>query len=414
MNILGKLCAAVFALGLASSAMAAVTLHDVEIVVKKDKDYVKGEALMRDLVASDTGNARYHYIFAQILDKNGKHDEALREFNTMKQLDPSYSFEKDPSHVAVFGDKLANETAHSAVRSPAPTPVAPPPAMRAETHSMPPPPAVPSAPQKSGHMLLWVVLIMIVVCVGGWFMFRRNADKDRVEEEARTKTLRQDQLKQANSLLESVKPLRLDMRMASPPNTALLAELDDAEKQLIDLIERLSKNPVSQREIDVQSDNLTRLRRKFEGKADPAPSPAPAPEPEPQGNTVYQGNSGTGFGMPQQVNNGMNTVYQPAGYQPGYQPGYPMQQPVIVEQESGLGAVGGLIAGVALGEMLSGGHRDREVIREIHEVREVHEVPVYEDRPSRSDSSSDIDFGDSNSSSSSSSNDVDFDDSNDN
>jgi hypothetical protein len=333
----------------------------------------------------------------------------------MKRLDPSYSFEKEPSKVQLFGDKLANESARSAPAPVAPAAVpAPAYAPRAETHVAPPP--APEVPHKSGHTLLWVVLGLVILGIGGWFLFSRTSAKDKQEDEARVKALRQDQLKQANSLFESVKPLRLDMRMASPPNAALLSELDDAEKSLIDLIERLSKAPVSQREVDAQSDKLASLRRRFEGKADPAPQAEPANDNSQQ--TVYQGSTqSNGFGMPQQVNAGMggNTVYQPAGYpQQGYpQQGYPQQgypqmmpQPMYVEQESGLGTVGGLIAGVALGEMMAGGHHDREII---HEVRE---VPVYEDRPSggsrRDDSSSDIDFGNDNSSNGSSGGDVDF------
>ena len=415
MKLLGKLCAATLALSLAGTAFAAATLHDVETAVKVNHDYAKGEKLMREVVASDPNNARYHYIFAQILDKDGKHDEAVREFNQMKQLDPSYSFEKDPSRVQVFGDKLANESARSAPAPVAPA-AAPPIAQRSETHIVPPAPA-PEAPHKSGHTMLWAVLILIVVGIGGWFLFRRTAQKDQQEDEARVKALRQSQLKQANDLLESVKPLRLDMRMASPPNTALLGELDEAEKSLIDLIERLSKAPVSQREIDTQSDKLASLRRRFEGKADPAPQ---APEPAQESNqpSVYQGGQGNSFGMPQQVNTGMSagasTVYQPTGYpQQAYpQQGYPqmVQQPMYVEQDNGIGAVGGLIAGVALGEMMAGHHHDREIVREVHEVHEVREVPVYEE-PRRQDSSSDIDFGDDNSGSSSGG-DVDFSDDN--
>jgi len=416
MKLSGKLCAALLALSCAGTALAAATLHDVEIAVKTNHDYAKGERLMRDVVAGDPNNARYHYIFAQILDKDGKHDQAVSEFNEMKRLDPGYSFEKEPSKVQLFGDKLANESARMA---PAPVAPAAPPAPaytpRAETHVAPPAPA-PDVPHKSGHTLLWVVLGLVILGIGGWFLFSRTSAKDKQEDEARVKALRQDQLKQANSLLESVKPLRLDMRMASPPNAALLSELDDAEKSLIDLIERLSKAPVSQREVDAQSDKLASLRRRFEGKADPAPQSQPAYDNQQQ--SVYQGSGqSNGFGMPQQVNAGMNTgantVYQPAGYpQQGYpQQGYPqmMPQPMYVEQPgSGLGTVGGLIAGVALGEMMAGGHHDREIIREVHEVRE---VPVYEDRPSggsRRDDSSDIDFGDDNSSGSSSGGDVDF------
>lgn len=399
MTFLGKLCAASLALtaalSFASTALAAATLHDVEIAVKVNHDEVQGEKLMREVVAGDPGNARYRYIFAQILDKNGKHDDALREFNQMKQLDPGYSFEKDPSRVQIFGDKLANETGHAAPIPASRASAAP--QVQAQTH-VAPPPAAPDVPHKSGHTALWIVLALIVLGVGGWFLFRRTAEKDKQEDEARVKALRQEQLKEANALLESVKPLRLDMRMASPPPAALLAELDDAEKALIGLIERLSQAPVSQHEVDMQSDKLAQLRRRFEGKADPEPAAVPEPVQNSAPQTVYQGGGGNGFGLPQQVNTGMNmggpvmsggTVYQPAGYA---QP-YPamVQQPMYVEQGSGAGVVGGLIAGAVIGEVLAGGHHEREVIREIHEVRE---VPVYE-QP-RQDSSDGIDFGDDN------------------
>ena len=412
MKPLLKLCAALLALSLAGTAYSAATMRDVETAVKVNHDTVKGERLMREVLAGDPGNARYHYILAQILRDNGKLDEAVHEFNEMKRLDPSYSFDKNPSKVQVFGDKLANESARVAPRPATPSATAAPVPMtmsRADTHVAPPAPA-PEPPHKSGHTMLWVILGLVVLGIGGWFLFRRTAGKDKQEDEARTKALRQDQLKQANSLLESVKPLRLDMRMASPPNTTLLGELDDAEKALIGLIERLSQAPVSQREIDVQSDKLASLRRRFEGKAEPAPAEPIAETPQQQ-QTVYQGSQGN-FGMPQQVNTGMpvaepGMVYQPAGYpQQAYPQGYPqvVQQPMYVEQNNGLGAVGGLIAGVALGEMMSGGHHhDREII---HEVRE---VPVYEERPqSRRDDSSDIDFADDGSSSDSSGGDVDF------
>jgi hypothetical protein len=392
MKTSGKLLAAALALSLANFAFAAATLKDVETAVKVNHDYIQGESLMREVVANNQGNARDHYVLSQILDHNGKHVEAEREFAEVKRLDPSFSFEKNPSRVAAFGNKLANED----MRAPAYVPAAPPapPAPRAETHYVAPPPVVPPAPHQSGHTLLWVVLILGVVGVAAFFFFRRTQEKDRQEDEERMKGVRQDQLKQANAMLESVKPLRLDMRMASPPDTALLAELDDVEKQLIDLIERLAKAPVARDEIEQQSANLARLRRRLEGKADPAPAapitPAtPVTTTDATTQTVYQG--GQFAGGPQPMNMGGNTVYQS---------GYPqvVQQPIYVEQNSGLGGVGTLLAGMAVGSMLSGNH-DREVIREIHEVREV-PAPDYEERNrTRESRSDDIDFGDDNGSS---------------
>jgi len=156
----------------------------------------------------------------------------------------------------------------------------------------------------------------------------------------------------------------------------------------------LAKAPVARDEIEQQSANLARLRRRLEGKADPAPAapitPAtPVTTTDATTQTVYQG--GQFAGGPQPMNMGGNTVYQS---------GYPqvVQQPIYVEQNSGLGGVGTLLAGMAVGSMLSGNH-DREVIREIHEVREV-PAPDYEERNrTRESRSDDIDFGDDNGSS---------------
>ena len=164
---------------------------------------------------------------------------------------------------------------------------------------------------------------------------------------------------------------------------------------MIDLIERLGKAPVARDEIEQQSANLARLRRRLEGKADPVPAAptapisaiAPANSANPAAQTVYQG--GQFAGGPQPMTMGGNPVYQT---------GYPqvVQQPVYVEQNSGFGGVGGLLAGMAVGSMLSGNH-EREVIREIHDVREV-PVRDYEERQRPSESrSDDIDFADDNS-----------------
>ncbi|HEY8024070.1 MAG TPA: hypothetical protein VIF60_05855 [Burkholderiaceae bacterium] len=383
MKTSGKFLLGAIALSLANLAFAGATFKDVETAVKVNHDYIQGENLMRDVVAANPDNARDHYVFAQILDHNGKHDEAEREFGQVKRLDPSYSFEKNPARVAAFGNKLSNED----MRAPTPrTGLAQAPASHYVAPVAVPPPPMP-VPQKPGHALLWVVLILGVIGVAAFFFFRRTQEKDRIEDEERMKGVRQDQLKQANAMLESVKPLRLDMRMASPPETALLGELDDAEKQLIDLIERLAKAPVARDEIEQQAATLARLRRRLEGKSEPNPAPAPAPAADPGTQTVYQGGQYAGP-VAQPLNMGGNTVYQP---------GYPqmVQQPVYVEQNSGLGGVGGLLAGIAVGSMLSGSH-DREVIREIHEVREV-PVPQYEERErNRGSRADDIDFGDDN------------------
>jgi hypothetical protein len=350
-----KLLIAGLALLVANLACASATMKDVETAVRISHDYRQAESLIREVVASDPGNARDHYVYSQILQHNGKHDDAVHELAEAKRLDPAIKFDKDPQRVSDYEASLNAGGEHRPTFAPQPqTERFAPGAMEAQ----------PVEPEHHpGHTLLWVVLILGITGVAGYFFYRRVQEHDRLEDEGRMNLVRQDQMKQASALLESVKPLKLDIRMANPANPALLAEVDDAEKELVDLVERLGKLPVPQSEIDWQAENLAHLRRAFEGKPDPV-----APE-QPEYENPQYGDPG-GFGRP------------PTG------PVYPQSGPVYVQNNNGgSGMGGGLLAGLALGSLMGGGH-DREVI---HEIRETPER--RNDNDDTSGSQSDIDFG---------------------
>jgi hypothetical protein len=356
-----KLIVAGLAMMLANLAFASATMKDVETAVDVSKDYRQAETLIKEVVSTNPNDARDHYVYSQILHHNGKHDDAVRELAQAKRLDPAISFVKNPAHVAAYEAELNAEGSHAIIPMTEPIP----------------------AQRKSSKTLIWVVLILGVLGVAGYFFYRRTQENDRKEDEARMKLARQEQLKQASALLETVKPFKLDIRMANPANPALLAEVEQVEQELVSLIDRLGQTPVQQSEIDQLSDSLAHLHRKFEGKA----------EPEPGAQPTYQNTPTSDF-------SGFSPVGVPAA--PVYQQAVP--QTVYVENNSGgMGVGGGLLTGMVLGSLMSGSH-EREVI---HEVRE---VPVR--RNDYDGGQSDIDFG--NESTSDSGGDVDFGGSDDN
>gem|GEM_PF-2637569 len=389
-------------LAFASSAMAAATMKDVETAVNVNHDYRLAEKLIGELSANSPDDARDHWVYAQILHHNGKDDRALKELNDAKRLDPKSSFVKDPHKVAIFEASLnssgpSTASRHDAITTPSVAPVAP---VQTAQVVQPMAPVTPAPAHKSSHTLLWVILILVVVGVAGFIFARRVQAGDRREEEDRIKAARQDQLKQANTLLESVKPFKLDLRIANPPRPDLVSELEGVERDLVALIERLSQSPVAQGEIDRASARLNKLRREYEGKPDPAPAPSqPTYQNSPNGQFNDNefspvGNAGGApvyqQGQPIQQ---MQPVYQPV-MQPVMQPVYqqPVQPVYIEENNGGIGAGGGFVAGMVLGSLMGEHeHRDREVIHEVREVREIREVPEQQYRQDQQQS--DIDFG---------------------
>lgn len=356
-------------------ANATPTLKDVEQAVKRDHDYRLAERLMKDVVSAHPDSANDHYVYAELLEHNGKIDQAATELNSAKQIDPSLSFVRNRADYnrlesrvggSAPAPRVSSNSNNSSNNYVAPTVNAP--------------SVAPAPPAKKSNAWIWAILILAAVGVGAYFLFKRTSKADQAEDEARMKAVRQDQLQKATALLESIKPLKLDVRMANPANPALLSEVEDVERSAIDLIDRLSRMPVQNSELTNLENSIAHLRRKFEGKPDPIPQATYG---------TGDGRDHSGFGQP------INQQY--AGQN------VPPQQTVIVQQGGNDGGgVGSMLMGMAIGSMMSGGHHDREII---HEVREVHDRDYDSDRRGRDD----IDFGnDDSGSSDSGGGDIDF------
>jgi hypothetical protein len=77
--------------------------------------------MMREVVTAKPGSARAHYIYAEVLARNGNFAAASEQARLARETDPKVTF-TDPGKFAAFESLLARQSAGTASRAPARTP----------------------------------------------------------------------------------------------------------------------------------------------------------------------------------------------------------------------------------------------------------------------------------------------------
>lgn len=214
-------------------AIAAPSVQDVEGTIARG-DYTRAQSMLSEVVAEHPDSARAHYLYAQVLDHNGRSGEALAQIRRARQLDPQIRF-TDPARLRQVERRIAADAAATGSSRAAPAPSLAPtaapesrPAALASTRS---PAGFPFA------TLLIVLLILAGVAVVLMWTVRRT----RRRQAEGAGDIRLAQLKQATGLLEKVRALKLDLRLSSAPNAAaLLTEAGALEGELSALLDRLA------------------------------------------------------------------------------------------------------------------------------------------------------------------------------
>lgn len=335
-----KLFAAVFAsLMLVSAAAFAVpTVQQIESAMAQG-NWQQADAGLTQVLQAHPDNARAHYLYSQVLDREGRPADALAQIQQAKTLDPQIRF-TDPTRFAQTEARIRRDAEGGGVaagHTSNPFAQQNGGAMQQQSAMMS------QAPQHHGpSMGMWigiVLLIGVIALVLRWTLRRaRTQDDSRADDDRRT------QLKRATDLLNAVRSLKLDVRLSTlPGHEALEKEVEGTEDQLRGAVETLSngKNPLPPYQLDELEQRVASLKARAEGRPDPTVAAAAN-----SGDSAYA-REAERFGNPQQ---------------PPY-PYPPQQQPqVIVQQGGGFGSgMGGLLTGVLLGEALNSG-REREVI----------------------------------------------------
>jgi hypothetical protein len=341
-----KFLAALFAsLMLVSGAAFAVpTVQQIESAMAQG-NWQEADAGLTEVLQAHPNNARAHYLYAQVLDREGRSGDALAQIQQAKTLDPQIRF-TDATRFAQTEALIRRDAEQGGVK----TGHSSNPFVQQNNGSMQQSAMAPAVPERHGpSMGMWIGIVVLIVAIAlilRWTLRRaRSQDDSRADEERRA------QLKRATDLLNAVRSLKLDVKLSTAVgHEALEREVEGTEEQLRSLVEQLSsgKNPVPPYQLDELEQRVASLKARAEGRPDPY-----AAAPAGSSDSAYA-REAERFGAPPQ-----------APYP------YPPQQPpqVIVQQGGGFGSgMGGLLTGVLLGEALNSG-REREVIVEDDEVR---------------------------------------------
>ncbi|MEK6315296.1 MAG: tetratricopeptide repeat protein [Burkholderia gladioli] len=342
-----------------ASVFAAVPSLQQVIQSINQQNWQRADSQLSQVIAAHPDNARAHYLYGQVLDREGRPADALAAIERARSLDPTLHF-TTPSAFAQTESRLradanrASGERRSATAGGALMPSATPPSAM-QTSSLAP--AAKPAHHGPG-MIAWLGLIAVIVVVV--LVLRRTLNRSRAAGNQEADNERRAQLKRATDLLNEVRPLKLDARISTAPGaSALTGEIEAVESDALGLVETLSKgkNPVAPYQVEELERRFASLKARVEGRPDP--NAAPAAPAAASGSAFAQ--EADRLSQPQQP---YPPSYQPYPPQSPYPP-QPQQPPVIVQQGGGFGGgMGGLLTGVLLGEALSGG-RERVVERDV-------------------------------------------------
>lgn len=347
-----KFLATAFAslLFVSAAAFAVPTVQQIESAMAQG-NWQQADAGLSEVLQAHPNNARAHYLYAQVLNREGRYGDALAQVQQAKTLDPQIRFtdptrfaqtearlRKDAERAGGAGGNTASRAANPFVQQTAP-------AVQQQSAM------IAQAPQRHGPGIgMWIgvaLLFGVIALVLRWTLRRARTQGDtRADDERRV------QLKRATEMLNTVRSLKLDVKLSTAQgHEALEKEVEATEDQLRGLVETLSnsKNPVPPYQLDELEQRLASMRARADGRPDPYAAPAAGTQ---QQQSPYA-QEAERFGNPPQA---------PYPQQGPYQ----QQPPVIVQQGGGGfgGGMGGLLTGVLLGEALNSG-RERVVEREV-------------------------------------------------
>ncbi|MEZ0602116.1 tetratricopeptide repeat protein [Paraburkholderia sp. IW21] len=345
-----KFLATAFAslLFVSAAAFAVPTVQQIESAMSQG-NWQQADAGLSEVLQAHPNNARAHYLYSQVLDREGRSADALAQVQQAKTLDPQIRFtdptrfaqteariRKDAERTGGAGGDTTSRAANPFVQQNAP-------AVQQQSAM------VSQAPQRHGPGIgMWIGIIVLIGAIA--LVLRWTLRRARSKDDTRADDDRRVQLKRATEMLNTVRSLKLDVKLSTAPgHEALEKEVEATEDQLRGLVETLSnsKNPVPPYQLDELEQRLGSMRARADGRPDPYAASAAGTQQSPYAQEAER------FGNPPQA---------PYPQQGPYQ----QQPPVIVQQGGGGfgGGMGGLLTGVLLGEALNSG-RERVVERDV-------------------------------------------------
>jgi hypothetical protein len=328
---------------ISSLAFAVPSAQQVERAMSQG-NWQQADAELTEVLQAHPNNAHAHYLYGQVLAREGRYADGLAQIDKAKTLDPQIRF-TDPTRFAQVEARIraAANRAGAATVPAAPT-------QHTANAFVQTQAAQPANVHRSPSMAAWIGIAAVVLAIA--LVLRWTLRRARTKEDGRADDERREQLRRATELLNATRSLKLDARLSTAPgHETLPSEIESVETQLRELVEALSsaKNPVPAYRLEELDRQFASLKARAEGRPDPnAAAAAPS---------AFNATGASPYAQEAER-------FQQQAPQPPYQQ---QQQPTVVVQQGGGfgGGMGGLLTGVLLGEALSHG-RDRVVERDVY------------------------------------------------
>jgi len=340
------LATAIASLALVSGlAFAVPTVQQIESAISQG-DWQRADSGLVEVLQAHPNSAHAHYLYAQVLHREGRYADALAQIQQARSLDPQLRF-ASPARFAQVESSIRADAARAngggAVSGSTRNPFS-----RPQTAALPAAAALGESAHHGPSIGAWIGIVLLFAVIA--LVLRWTLRRAKSAGNAKAGDDRLEQLRRATELLNAVRTLKLDLKLSTAAGHDVLEkEAEGLETQLRGLVETLSgsANPVPPYQLDDLQRQVDSLKARAEGRPDPNATPNPQ---APDGNeSPYAREADANFGR------------QPQGPYPPQQP----QPQVVVQQGGGMGGgMGGLMTGVLLGQMLGGG-RDRIIERDV-------------------------------------------------
>src|ERR1700761_2148 len=210
-----KFLAAAFAslLLISTAAFAVPTAQQIESAMSQG-NWQQADAGLTEVLQAHPDNARAHYLYAQVLDREGRTGDALAQLQQAKTLDPQIRF-TDPSRFAQTEARIRRDAERAGGAGGNTTSRAANPFVQQNAPAVQQQSAMISqAQQRHGPGVgMWIGIIVLIAAIA--LVLRWTLRRARSQENTRADEDRRAQLKRATDMLNTVRSIKLDVKLST-------------------------------------------------------------------------------------------------------------------------------------------------------------------------------------------------------